>query len=135
MDLELNKTQEIINCEHCEPAPRYLPQYENLINDLHESYRQILSRQTKLDTEIDNIAKGLINLTAVVEKILKEVAYSDEEDDDDYEDSDEMEVISKKPKLSNFHIPELKKNEWIENQGAFPSPIGYKKPNLYRSKK
>lgn len=108
MQVELNKTQEIHNCEHCEPAPRYFPQYENLVNDLHESYRQILAGQSKLLT--------------LLEKVHSEVAYSDEEDDEDYE---EEETISKKPKLSNF-------SPKIEEQGAYP---GFYKPNLYSSYK
>lgn len=97
-----------------------------------------------LEKKIEDLAEGLISLTEVTRKILKEVAYSDEEDDEDYEDDMEEEVIKRAkrdhPKVE-MHMHEPKKvnyglySNFGRNEIAItPLPNNrYIKPNLYRS--
>lgn len=115
----LNRTQTISMDAFCEahptydslhPHPHFLHQHKNLIDDLHESYRQILAGQNRLAQDIDNLAKGMLAQLSVVEKILKEVTYDDEDEeftafDDTDEDEEDMEIIPKKQKTVHYPVP------------------------------
>lgn len=82
-----------------------------------------------LNFALQSLEKKIDIMAETIQKILKEVAYSDEEDDEDYEDDGDMEeeVIKKKPKVE-MHTHEYPNNHLYS---SFKLPRQSTRPNNF----